>query len=278
MDPEELLKRQSLAIELAHQAGKIICETSGNIKTIDTKCGFADLVTESDKAVEKLIFDEIKKQYPNDRFIGEESASDVQLTNDPTWIIDPIDGTTNFVHTFPQSCVSIGFAFGGEPCMGVIYNPHFDHLYTAIKGKGAKLTRANGQETVPLRVRPCQSLREALILTESGSDRAEGKKECFFQNMMAIGWKSHGVRMLGSCALNICAVAAGQADAFFEFGPHIWDFCAGVVILTEAGGFCCDTKGGPFDLKSRRIIAACSESLAKEIAENLVIHYEYPKD
>lgn len=270
MELNELLERKSLAIDLAHRAGKIIKETSGNMKLVDKKCSFADLVTESDKAVEKMVFEEIGKKYPNDKFIGEESASDAQWTTDPTWIIDPIDGTTNFVHNFPFSCISIGFTFNREPCLGVVYNPHFDKLYTAIKGQGAKLSVGGGPPT-KIHVRPCPSLNQALIVSELGSQRDEDKKECIFKNMESVGWACHGIRSLGSAALNICTVACGELDAFFEFGPYIWDICAGVVILREAGGHFCDTEGGPLDMQGRRFIAASSEKLALEIVPKLIV-------
>lgn len=273
MKLNELLERQNVAIYLAKRAGAIIKKGSANVK-IDEKCSFADLVTESDKAVEKLVFEELLKKFPNDKFIGEESASNAEWTNEPTWVIDPIDGTTNFVHNFPFSCISIGFTFNREPYLGVVYNPHSDQLYTAIKNQGAQLITGDSQP-ISLKVRDCVSVDKALIVSELGSPRDEKKRECVFKNLEAIGWYCHGIRMLGSAALNICSVASGQMDAFFEFGPYIWDICAGYVILTEAGGFMCDTRGGKLDMLARRFICASSEKLAKEISDKLVVHLEF---
>ncbi|UXI18490.1 adapter molecule Crk-like [Sarcoptes scabiei] len=275
MDLDQLLQRQSLAIKLARKAGQLIKETTGAITTIDNKCSFADLVTETDRTCEKMVFEEIKQHFPDDDFIGEESSSDnTSLTDRGTWIIDPVDGTTNFVHSFPFSCISIGFALDRQSVIGVVYNPHFDLLYTAIKGQGAKVISNEGALEQKLSVRSCPSLSQALIVSELGSQRTEAKRECVFKNMETIGWQCHGIRMLGSCALNLCSVAAGQTDAFFEYGPYSWDVCAGSIIVTEAGGYLCDTDGSEFNLEARRFIAASSEKLAKEISSKIVVQYD----
>ena len=224
-----------------------------------------------------MLFDELKKKFPNDRFIGEESANKEQWTNEPTWIIDPIDGTTNFVHTFPFSCVSIGLTVNKEPSLGVVYNPSLDRLYTAIKGQGAKLVEGK-KESVVLCVRECPSLSEALVMSEFGSQRDDAKKDAVFRNLEAIGWQCHGIRSMGSAALNLCSVASGHADAYYEFGLHIWDMAAAALILTEAGGYVCDTKGGPLHLQNRRILGASSEKLANEISSTLPVHLDLERD
>lgn len=277
MEPQEVQIRQTLAVQLARKAGAIILEASGKMKTVDQKESFADLVTEYDKAVESMLFEQLKKQFPTDRFIGEESASKAEWTNEPTWIIDPIDGTTNFVHTFPFSCVSIGFTVNKEPTLAVVYNPSLDRLYTAIKGGGAKLYQGNNQ-SVNVRVRECSSLHEGLVMTEFGSQRDESKKEAVFRNLESIGWQCHGIRSMGSAALNLCSVASGHADAYYEFGVHIWDMCAAVLILAEAGGYVCDTRAGPLDMQSRRLIGACSEQMAKQVSAALSVHLELERD
>ena len=277
MELQELLNRQTYAVELARKAGEIIIEGSGKMKTIDQKESFADLVTEYDKAVEKMLFEELKKRFPKDRFIGEESASKEEWTDEPTWIIDPIDGTTNFVHTFPFSCVSIGFTVNRKSILAVVYNPSLDRLYTAIKGHGTKYTQGNN-EPVQLHVRESASLQESLVMTEFGSQRDDQKKEAVFKNLESVGWQCHGVRQLGSAAMNLCAVASGHADAYYEFGLHIWDMCAAALILTEAGGHVCDTRGGSLDMQSRRLLGASSEKLAKELSAALLVHLELDRD
>lgn len=278
MDPNLLDERLQYAIELAYEAGKIIKENTGKMKSICEKETYADLVTEVDKSVEQFLFEKFKKKFPSDRFIGEESEQKAEWTNEPTWIIDPIDGTTNFVHTFPYSCVSIGFTVNKQPYIGVVYNPHFDHLYKAIKGVGAKLVKDGGKQEISLNVRECPSLSEALVVTELGSARDDEKKVAVFKNLESVCWNSHGVRALGSAAMNMTALASGQVDGYYEFGLHIWDIAASALIIEEANGFVCDTKGGPLDLQSRRILAASSEKLARELVAAMSVHLELPRD
>lgn len=178
----------------------------------------------------------------------------------------------NFVHTFPYVAVAIGLAVGKRAVMGVVYCPALDKLYTARQGNGAY---CNGER---LNVRHSNRLKDSLICVELGSDRSEEKRSCVFKNLESVGWQCHGLRSLGSGALNICAVASGHVNGYFEFGLHCWDMCAPAAILTEAGGYICDTKGGEFDLLNRRLIAACDENIAKELSEALVIHLDLDSD
>jgi myo-inositol-1(or 4)-monophosphatase len=273
MDEKELLKCEQMAISLAIECGKMMTNSSVDNKDFKEKESFADLVTETDKAVERFLFSELKRHFPNYRFIGEETSSKVGLTSDPTWIIDPIDGTMNFVHTFPFVCVSIGLTVNKIPILGIVYSPFLDKLYTARKGFGAY---CNGK---PIKVRNnCNSLNDALLFCEFGSQRDEEKRNAVYRNLEAIGWMCHGIRCLGSAALNLCSIAEGFADGYWEFGLHVWDMAAAVVILSESGGIAIDTKGGPLDILSRRIIGACSEKIAKELSAALPIHLDLERD
>ncbi|CAG2173606.1 unnamed protein product [Oppiella nova] len=273
MDGQELLRCERIAVSLAFEAGLMMKSASGRNKEISEKDSFADLVTETDKAIEKFLFTEFKRQFPDFRFIGEETSAGVGLTVEPTWIVDPIDGTMNFVHTFPYTCVSIGLTVNKVPVVGVVYSPFLSKLYTARKGWGAY---CNGQ---PISVRQsCKSLNEALLLCEFGGQRDEEKRNAVFRNLEAVGWLSHGVRCLGSAALNLCCVADGSADANWEFGLHVWDMAAASLILTEAGGVVMDTKGGPLDIMSRRILGACNRNIADELSRTLPIHLELERD
>ncbi|CAG2117760.1 unnamed protein product [Medioppia subpectinata] len=273
MDAKELLRCERSAIRLAIEAGAMMTAASGRNKEIAEKDSFADLVTETDKAVEKFLFNELKRLFPDFRFIGEETSSRVGLTADPTWIIDPIDGTMNFVHTFPCTCVSIGLTVNKVPVVGVIYSPFLDKLYTARKGSGAY---CNGR---PISVsKNCNSLSEALLLCEFGNQRDDEKKNAVFRNLEAVGWLVHGVRCMGSAALNLCSVADGSADAYWEFGLHVWDMAAGAVIVTEAGGVVMDTKGGPVDIMNRRILGACCDKIGHELSAALPIHLDLESD
>lgn len=178
----------------------------------------------------------------------------------------------NFVHTFPYVAVAIGLAVGKRAVMGVVYCPALDKLYAARQGNGAY---CNGTR---LSVRHSSQLKDSLIFAELGSDRSEEKRDCVFKNMQSVGWQCHGLRSLGSAALNICAVASGHANGYFEFGLHCWDMCAPAAILAEAGGFVCDTKGGPLNLLNRRLIAACNEKIAKELSEAMPVHLDLESD
>ena len=273
MDEKELLRCEQIGVRLAIEAGKMISSASGLSKDIKEKENFTDLVTETDKAVEQFLFNEFKKNFPNHRFIGEETSAKVGLTSDPTWIIDPIDGTMNFVHTFPFVCVSIGLTVNKIPVLGIVYSPFLSKLYTARKGNGAN---CNG---IPISVsQNCKTLKEALILCEFGAQRDEEKKIAIFRNLEAVGWDCAGIRCMGSAALNLCSVAEGFADAYWEFGLHVWDMAAAVVILTEAGGTAIDTKGGPVDIMSRRILGAASDTIALQLSEKLPIHLQLERD
>ncbi|KAI1292798.1 Inositol monophosphatase 1 [Halotydeus destructor] len=268
MSLEQLTEWERFATSLAVEAGKMISSASGKQKKPETKTSPADLVTETDKAIEQFLFGRIAEQYPEHRTIGEESASQgrkSEWTKDPTWIIDPIDGTTNFVHCFQYTCVSIGLSVDRELVLGVIYAPFLDKMYTAKKGCGAFCNAK------PIRVRECPGLSEALVFTEVGGARTPEKRECVLKNFDALLWKTHGIRAIGTCALVTCLVAEGSADAFFEIGLHVWDMAACVVIVREAGGAAIDTTGGHLDIMDRRLIVAANESLAKQISDALAI-------
>lgn len=178
----------------------------------------------------------------------------------------------NFVHTFPYVAVCIGLALNKKPVLGVVYCPMLDKMFTARQGNGAY---CNGTK---INVRCSSSLKNSLVCAELGSDRTDEKRDCVFKNMQSVGWQCHGLRSLGSAAMNICSVATGQANAFFEFGLHCWDMCAPGAILIEAGGHICDTLGGPLDLLGRRLIAACSEQIAKELSAAMPVHLQLPSD
>lgn len=212
-----------------------------------------DLVTETDKACEDLIFNHLKQHFPSHKFIGEETTAacgNFELTDEPTWIVDPLDGTTNFVHGFPFVCVSIGLTIGKKPTVGVIYNPIIDELFTAIDGKGAFF---NGK---PIKVSSQSELVKALLATETGTKRDKLTVDATTGRINSLLFKVRSLRMCGSCALNLCGVACGRLDLFYEIefgGP--WDVAGGVVIVKEAGGVVFDPSGSEFDLTARRVAA-----------------------
>jgi myo-inositol-1(or 4)-monophosphatase len=212
-------------------------------------------VTETDKAVETLVSTRLTAAYPSFAFVGEETYKPgVQITATPTFIVDPIDGTTNFVHGFPSACISLGLAVDRLPAVGVVYNPWQDTLYSAIRGHGAFVTvganwgleGGKGRRSkLPLAKNPVPlaGLDRSLVSIEWGSQRDgvnfEVKTEVFKKLCASKengGAMVHSLRSMGSAALNLCAIAAGQLDLYWEGGCWAWDVCAGWCILSEAGG------------------------------------------
>ncbi|KAK1836933.1 inositol monophosphatase [Podospora conica] len=245
----DLQKIHDDLVALAFEAGAMILAANPSSILTDTKLNSADIVTETDRAVESLVSTRLATLYPSYHFVGEETyvPGTTKITPHPTFIVDPIDGTTNFVHAFPAACISLGFALARRPAVGVVYNPFLDTLYTGIKGRGAYMTRnaslpGGGTRTRLVPGRPLEGLRKALVAVEWGSQRSGENFELrarVFRDLTREGEGGgmvHSLRSLGSAALNICAVAAGQVDAYWEGGCYAWDVCAGWCILEEAGG------------------------------------------
>ncbi|CAG5896135.1 unnamed protein product [Menidia menidia] len=286
-----------LCVEVTKRAGKMIREALQKDIAVMQKSSPVDLVTETDQKVEQLIISSIKEKYPTHRypaslgrssasfyvilvvpekelwsknaifFIGEESVAagaPSVLTDNPTWIIDPIDGTTNFVHRFPFVSVSIGFAVKKEIEFGIVYSCIEDKMYTARKGKGAF---CNG---VPIKVSGQEDVTKSLVLTEMGFKKDPEHFKIMLANVKTIlTIPVHGVRSPGSAAVNMCLVACGAADAYYHMGIHCWDMAGGAAVVTEAGGVIMDISGGPFDLMSRRLIVASSRAIAERIAKEV---------
>ncbi|XP_013860884.1 inositol monophosphatase 1 [Austrofundulus limnaeus] len=255
------------SVEITKRAGKMIREALQKDIAIMQKSSPVDLVTETDQKVEQLIISSIKEKYPTHSFIGEESVAagaPSVLTDDPTWIIDPIDGTTNFVHRFPFVSVSIGFTVKKEIEFGIVYSCIEDKMYTARRGKGAF---CNG---VPIKVSGQEDINQSLVLTELNFKRETEHFNTMLANVRTIlTIPVHGIRSPGSAAVNLCLVASGSADAYYHMGIHCWDMAGGAVIVTEAGGVIMDISGGPFDLMSRRLIVASSRAIAERISKEI---------
>lgn len=241
------------AVDAAKKAGEIIRDGFHKTKQVEHK-GSVDLVTETDKACEDLIFNHLKLHHPKHKFIGEETTAAcgiTELTDEPTWIVDPLDGTTNFVHGFPFVCVSIGLTIGKVPTVGVVYNPIIDELFTAIRGKGAFL---NG---TPIKVSSQSELVKSLLVTEVGTKRDQSTVDATTDRINSLLFKVRSLRMSGSCALNLCGIACGRNDLFYELGfGGPWDVAGGAVIVEEAGGLVYDPSGKAFDITSQRVAAS----------------------
>eukprot|EP00884_Botryococcus_braunii_P021397 jgi/Botrbrau1/7941/Bobra.9_2s0099.1 len=253
MSEINIQKCMEVAVSAAIEAGGVIREGFHNRKKVELK-GKVDLVTDSDKRCEALILSAIQSNFPDHKFIGEEGSSAQGFTNDltdePTWMVDPIDGTTNFVHAFPFVCVSIGLAVNRQVKVGVVYNPILEETYTAVKGQGAFL---NGEQ---IHVSETADLGDALVATELGISRDPETVEAIFGRVQKLAENVRGLRAAGSCALNMCSVAKGRLDSYYEIGVGgPWDMAAASLIVAEAGGTLLDPAGGAFNLMSRRVLA-----------------------
>ncbi|MCO5550959.1 hypothetical protein L7F22_004454 [Adiantum nelumboides] len=263
---EELEKNYERDMYLA--SGQVIAANFYAAKQVEHK-GQVDLVTETDKACENLAFEHIGKIFPNHKFIGEETAAlfgSFELTDAPTWIIDPLDGTTNFVHRFPFVCVSIGLTIEKVPVVGVVYNPILDELFTAVKNKGAFL---NG---VPIKASSQENIGNALLASEVGIKRDKLSVDATTNRINNLLYKVRSLRMIGSCALDLCGIACGRLDIFYELGyGGPWDVAAGVVIVQEAGGHIFSPSGEEFEITTQRIAASNSflkDSFVKALKES----------
>ncbi|CAG7832525.1 unnamed protein product [Allacma fusca] len=237
---EELDKYYEVCLDLTKEAGQVIREAIAKTKQIQTKSSDIDLVTETDQQVEKLLIGGLQKTFPDHKFIGEESTAAGQkcvLTDDPTWIIDPVDGTMNFVHGLPLVAISIGLLIKKNPVIGIIYNPILEQLYTARLGQGAFL---NGN---PIRVSGEKELSKALVCSEVGTSTDPLKVQVVLNNLTKLVGNVHGVRLYGTAACALGMVACGGADAFCHMGLHCWDLAAGQLIVEEAGGCLRDYEG-----------------------------------
>ncbi|CAL1693947.1 unnamed protein product [Somion occarium] len=264
--PADLQEILLFSVTLARSAGELILQGSEAILSsgnVDEKKNSVDLVTEYDVRVEELVKGELSKKYPAFKFIGEESyaaGARPPLTDEPTFCVDPIDGTTNFVHGFPLVCISLGLIYKKSPVLGVIYNPFLDQLYTGVKGQGAYLTRRKDATPVKLplaKPKPLESLSKALLGIEWGSDRCAAlinKKGESFKRLAGNpnegvqgGRMAHSLRSLGSAALNYAMVAQGGLDLYWEIGCWPWDICAGTIIAQEAGCLVAGSRTSPLD-------------------------------
>ncbi len=230
-----------LAIKAAREAGDILQHFAARGFRVETK-GRIDLVTEADLASEKHITSLIRQHFPTHHILAEESggtaASD--LGEEYYWIIDPLDGTTNFSHGFPCYAVSIGIERAGAPVAGVIYDPTRDELFAAERGSGARL---NGRK---ITVSTVSVLEKALVVSGFPYDVRERMDE-YLPAWREFLKTSQGVRRLGSASLDMACVASGRMDGFWENGLHAWDTAAGRVLVEEAGGKLTRLDGSPFD-------------------------------
>jgi len=259
------------AIRLVRECGDIIADAMDKQKNVEIQQKDAvaseghgsAVLTETDMKVEQHLIKGLGEKFVDHQFIGEESVSNdgliKEFSNAPTWIIDPIDGTMNFVHSNPLVCTSVGLTINRKLVAGVINCPLVGLMYTAIKGKGAWV---NGKK---LKISGVQDISKAMMIMELPVGANKAKKEVALANLTEMMDKAHSVRAPGPAALDIAWVGAGSADCFFHFGIHCWDMAAGALIVSEAGGVVLDPSGGEFDLMSRDILVCSSQELADQV-------------
>lgn len=239
-----------VAVEAARKAGAYLKQNVGKIRSIERKGGQEkNLVTEIDKGSEEIIIGILRKHFPGHDILAEESGTKNAAKSDYRWIIDPLDGTTNFTHGFPVFCVSIGLERKGALELGVIYDPNTDELFTAERGKGAFL---NGKR---IHVSGAESLQTSLLVTGFPYNIAENPHKAI-ERFIAFLMKAQAVRRMGSAALDLAYVACGRFDGFWEVALHPWDMAAGVLIVEEAGGKVTDFQGKPMDIYNWALLSS----------------------
>ena len=238
----------NIAVRAARNAGNIIARSVDRLDqiTINVKAE-NDFVSEIDRQAEQEIIHTIRKAYPNHGFLGEETG--VHEGDDFVWIIDPLDGTTNFLHGFPQFAVSIGLKHKGRLEQAVVYDPLRQELFTASRGAGAQLNDRR------IRVSKRNDLDGALLGT-GFPFKQQQHLDIYLHTFKALSPMTAGIRRAGSAALDLAYVAAGRLDGFWEIGLNPWDMAAGVLLIQEAGGLVSDFSGGNDFLSTGNIVAA----------------------
>lgn len=254
-----------VAVAVALDAGAILRGRYGQPHDISLK-GPLDLVTEADRAAELLIASRLRSAFPDHDLLGEEGSRSENTGARYRWVIDPLDGTTNFAHGLPTFAVSIALEDAGQPVAGVIYDPMRNELFRAIKGGGATL---NGE---PIHVSGIEQLQSAILVTGFAHTLEQ-------RRLQGLAWcglleRVRALRQTGSAALNLCYVAAGRLEGYWERGIQPWDVSAGALLVSEAGGQVTDREGGPFNAHDRVVVA--TNGLVHQ--DLLAILREYPDE
>lgn len=250
----------------ARQAGQILIDLKGRVRAREKAP--ADLVTEADFAAQQAIEERLRADFPDFYFIGEESeapslAPPAMHAEAYCWIVDPLDGTTNFVHGLDNYCVSIALRQGADIILGVIYDPNRDQLFHGLRGQGAFV---NGER---LQVSRTEQLSQALVASSFAARVPPESPEV--RRFVQVLHRARAVRRLGSAALNLCYVAAGQLDAYWATSVQLWDVAAGLLLVDESGGTLSDITGEPLDLDAPQFLVAATRPLHDEMLRTLRI-------
>jgi myo-inositol-1(or 4)-monophosphatase len=258
----------NIAVRAARRAGEVIIRSLNRLESLTVASkGRNDFVTEVDHAAEHEIISTIRRHYPQHAFLAEESGASGE--SDTVWIIDPLDGTTNFMHGFPVFAVSIACQIKGRLEHAVVYDPMRGELFTASRGAGAHL------ENHRLRVSKARTLEGALLATGFPYRADSAHADAYFAMLKAVSQHAAGVRRPGAAALDLAYVAAGRVDAFWEFGLSPWDTAAGTLLIQEAGGRIGTLTGGEYRQQGHvvagtpKVYAALLELIAPHVPEEL---------
>lgn len=256
----------NVAVRAARAAGRIITRASDDLATVKVaRKQRNDFVTEVDRAAEEAIITTLRNAYPEHGFLAEESGHTPGRTATAPaeaahlWVIDPLDGTTNFIHGLPQYCVSIALMQKGVVTQAVVYDPNRDELYTASKGRGAYLNDRR------IRVSTRTKIDEALVGTGFPFRRLDDLDR-YLEMFKAVSMKAAGIRRPGAAALDLAYVAAGRYDAFFEIGLMPWDVAAGSLLITEAGGLVGNLRGDADYLFNEQVLAGTPKVFSQMVA------------
>lgn len=260
--PEHLQIFLDIATEAAMAAGAVLQDYWGKLRTVEEKGRPGDLVTEADKAAELSILNILHRHFPNHQILAEESGQLGDNNSEYLWAIDPLDGTTNYAHQYPLAAVSIGLLIQGVPQIGVVFNPFHNELFRAAKGLGATCNRR------PIRVSQTPELNKSLLVTGFPYDRRETTDNNYAE-FCHLTHLTQGVRRSGSASLDLCHVASGCLDGYWERGLQPWDVAAGLVLVEEAGGKVTAYDGSPVAIYSGRILAT-NGHLHQELSRELM--------
>lgn len=252
----------NIATRTARQAGDLIRRYAGDVDKIRVQLkDVNDFVSEVDKQSEREIIQALRRAYPDHAILGEESGKHGDEAAEYQWVIDPLDGTTNFLYGLPHFAVSIGLKHRGRLFLGVVYDPMRDEMFAAVRGEGATLNNRR------IRVSSRLSLENALLAT-GVPFRANQDLNLYLETLRVLVPNTAGVRRFGSAALDLAWVACGRYDGFWELGLQEWDLAAGAVIIQEAGGLVGDLQGGSEHLNTGNLLAA-SPKVFKEMLQRL---------
>lgn len=253
-------ERLSLARELALEVGALLREGYGQRTAVEQKRSPTDLLTEYDLAAEDLLLERLRREYPQDGILSEEAGQEGKASS--RWVLDPLDGTTNYAHGLPIFCVSIAYVEGTQTEVGVVYAPILDEMFTARRGQGAQL---NAQ---PVRVSDTRELDSSLLATGFPYD-IRTSQITNLDKFGALSVRTRAVRRLGSAALDICYTAAGRLDGYWELATNPWDYAAAALMIQEAGGHVSQLDGSPLDYQGRSTVLATNGHIHTELQEAL---------